>query len=94
MLLTPGTIELLLAREILVNDITARDEKTANLFLQCISISLFPTLLSSTSLSQIPLKETPRRRMTVSSSFNKISKDQLGNRVVVRGGATGFRIVI
>jgi hypothetical protein len=40
------------------------------------------------------LKETPRRRMTVKPSLNEISADQLGNSVVVRGGATGFRIVI
>jgi hypothetical protein len=32
------------------------------------------------------LKETPRRRITVTSSLNKISTDQLENRVVVRGG--------
>ncbi len=94
MSLTTGTIELLPAREILVSDIPAGDEKTANLFLQCISISLYPTLFSSNSLSQIPSKETPRKRMTVTSSLNEISTDQLRNRLVVRGGATGFRIVI
>jgi hypothetical protein len=30
------------------------------------------------------MKETPRRRITVTSSSNEISTDQLGNRVVVR----------
>ncbi len=35
------------------------------------------------------MKETPRRKITVMSSFNEISTDQLGNRVVVReGGVT------
>jgi hypothetical protein len=35
------------------------------------------------------MKETPRRKITVTSSFNEISRDQLGNRVVVReGGVT------
>jgi hypothetical protein len=28
------------------------------------------------------MKETPRRRITVTSSVNEISTDQLGNRVV------------
>ncbi len=34
------------------------------------------------------MKETPRRRIAVTSSLNKISMqgNQLGNRVVVRGG--------
>jgi hypothetical protein len=35
------------------------------------------------------MKKTPRRRIMVTSSLNKISKDQLGNRVVVRGGGKG-----
>ncbi len=34
------------------------------------------------------MSETPRRRITVRSSLNEISTDQLGNRSVVRGGAT------
>jgi hypothetical protein len=29
------------------------------------------------------MKETPRRRATVKSSFNEITKDQLGIKVVV-----------
>jgi hypothetical protein len=33
------------------------------------------------------VKETPKRRITVTSSLNGISTDQLGNRVVVRGKA-------
>jgi hypothetical protein len=33
------------------------------------------------------MKETPRRRITVKSSLFEVSKDQLGNRVVVRGKA-------
>jgi hypothetical protein len=33
------------------------------------------------------MEETPRRRITVTSSFHEISTDQLGNRVVVRGEA-------
>jgi hypothetical protein len=32
------------------------------------------------------MKETSRRRISVTSSLNKISADQLGKRVVVRGG--------
>jgi hypothetical protein len=32
------------------------------------------------------MNETPRRRMTVTSSSNKVSTDQLGNRVVVLRG--------
>jgi hypothetical protein len=32
------------------------------------------------------VKETPRRRITVTSSLNEISTDQLGNRVAVRRG--------
>jgi hypothetical protein len=31
------------------------------------------------------MKETPRRRIMVTLSLDKISTDQLGNRVVVRG---------
>jgi hypothetical protein len=31
------------------------------------------------------MKETPRRRITVTSSLNEIPTDQLGNRVRVRG---------
>jgi hypothetical protein len=31
------------------------------------------------------MKEIPRRRIAVTSSLKKISRDQLGNRVVVRG---------
>ncbi len=31
-------------------------------------------------------EETPRRRITVTSSLNEISWDKLGNRVVVREG--------
>jgi hypothetical protein len=31
------------------------------------------------------VKETPRRRITVTSSLNEISPDQLRNRVVARG---------
>ncbi len=34
----------------------------------------------------ISMKNTPRRRRTVTSSLNEISTDQLGNGVVVRGG--------
>jgi hypothetical protein len=35
------------------------------------------------------IKETPKRILTVTSSFNEISTDQLGNRTVVRrGGVT------
>jgi hypothetical protein len=33
------------------------------------------------------VKETPSRRITVTSSLNEISTDLLGNRVVVRGEA-------
>jgi hypothetical protein len=36
------------------------------------------------------MKETPWRRITVTSSSNKISTDQLGNRVVMRGGGEVF----
>jgi hypothetical protein len=36
------------------------------------------------------MKETPRRRITATSSFHEISTDQLGNRVVVRGEALLF----
>ncbi len=32
------------------------------------------------------MKETPRRIIAVTSSLNEISTDQLGSRVVVRGG--------
>jgi hypothetical protein len=32
------------------------------------------------------MKETPKRKTTVTSSLIEISKVQLGNRVVVRGG--------
>jgi hypothetical protein len=32
------------------------------------------------------MKETSRRRITVTSSLNEITTDQLGNRVVARGG--------
>jgi hypothetical protein len=32
------------------------------------------------------MKETPRRRITVTSSLNEISTDQLGNRVGARRG--------
>jgi hypothetical protein len=32
------------------------------------------------------VKETPRRRITVTSSLNEISMDQLGKRVAVRRG--------
>jgi hypothetical protein len=32
------------------------------------------------------MRETPRRKITVTSSFNEISTDQLGYRVVVKGG--------
>jgi hypothetical protein len=32
------------------------------------------------------MKETPRREITVMSSFNKISTDQLGKNVGLRGG--------
>jgi hypothetical protein len=32
------------------------------------------------------MKETIRRRKTVTSSLNEISTDQLGKRVVARGG--------
>jgi hypothetical protein len=35
------------------------------------------------------MKEASRRRIKVTSSLNAISKDQLGNRVVVRVGG-GF----
>jgi len=31
-------------------------------------------------------KETPKKKTTVTSSLIEISKDQLGNRAVVRGG--------
>jgi hypothetical protein len=31
------------------------------------------------------MKETPRRRITVTSSLNEKSKDQLGNKVGVKG---------
>jgi hypothetical protein len=31
------------------------------------------------------MKETPRRRIPLTSFLDKISTDQLGNRVVVRG---------
>jgi hypothetical protein len=34
----------------------------------------------------VVVKETPRRRITVTSSLNGISTDQLGNRGVVVGG--------
>jgi hypothetical protein len=33
------------------------------------------------------MKETPKRRIAVTSSLNKIFIDQLGNREVVRGEA-------
>jgi hypothetical protein len=33
------------------------------------------------------MKETPMMKLTVTSSFNKISKDQLGKGVAVGGGA-------
>ncbi len=32
------------------------------------------------------MKEAPRRRITVTSSLKETSTDQLGNRVVMRGG--------
>jgi hypothetical protein len=32
------------------------------------------------------MEEAPRRRITVTASLNEITTDQLGNRVVVRGG--------
>jgi hypothetical protein len=32
------------------------------------------------------MKETLRRKITVTSSFNEVSTDQMGNRVAVRGG--------
>jgi hypothetical protein len=32
------------------------------------------------------MKETPSRRITVTSSLEELSTNQLGNRVVVRGG--------
>jgi hypothetical protein len=34
------------------------------------------------------MDETHRRRIMVTSSFNEMSVDQLGNRVVERGGGT------
>ena len=34
----------------------------------------------------VSMKEKPRRRRTVTSSFNEISMDQLGNGLVVRWG--------
>jgi hypothetical protein len=37
------------------------------------------------------MKETTWRRMTVTSSINEISMDQLGNREVVRGGKAFVR---
>jgi hypothetical protein len=33
------------------------------------------------------MKEKPKRRIAVTSSLNEITTDQLGNRVVVRGGS-------
>jgi hypothetical protein len=33
----------------------------------------------------IVIKETPRRRITVTSSLNEIATEQMGNRMVVRG---------
>ncbi len=47
---------------------------------------------SSTGNWNIPMKKTPRRRITVMSSLNDISTNQLGNRVVVR--RVGFWIGI
>ncbi len=32
------------------------------------------------------MKETLRRRITVTASFNEVSTDQMGNRLAVRGG--------
>jgi hypothetical protein len=40
----------------------------------------------NTELNMLSIKETTRRRITVTSSLNKISTDQPGNRVKVRGG--------
>jgi hypothetical protein len=40
------------------------------------------------------MKETPRRRITVTSSLNEISKDQMGNRVVVRRGYRCYTILL
>jgi hypothetical protein len=37
-------------------------------------------------LTVLAMKETPRRRRTVTSSLNEISTDQLGKRVVLGGG--------
>jgi hypothetical protein len=36
------------------------------------------------------MKETPKRRITVTSSLNEISKDQLGKQVVVKGVDVNF----
>jgi hypothetical protein len=47
-------------------------------------ISLFYGL-GQVPYNVVPMKETPRRRITVTSSVDKVSTDQLGNRVVVRG---------
>jgi hypothetical protein len=36
------------------------------------------------------MKETPRRRITVTSSLNEISTDQLGNIVVFQQQSSGY----
>jgi hypothetical protein len=40
----------------------------------------------------LSMKETARRRTTVTSSLNEISADQLGNRVVTGGGGGVIRL--
>jgi len=54
----------------------------------CVIVPLLVLLFSFASnfYAGFQPEETPRRRITVVSSFNEISTDQLGTRVVVRGG--------
>ncbi len=51
--------------------------------------SLIYLPLHTTAAIEHREEKTPRRRITVTSSTNEISADQLGNRIAMRGGG-GF----
>ncbi len=61
------------------------------LLIMLVRVRVGTELLYSVSIAPVDcskiqaVKETTRRRITVTSSLNKISTDQLGNRVGMRG---------